>query len=155
MWFQNRRARHRKQERTGSVSFRSRYRQKRLKKLQERSTMTQIYNSVGGNYGLPSSQNHPAAVSGQTMSQVSPSIPVSPQTSDAASTANTSMASSINLTYNLPSYSSSSLDMPTLQSNPMSAGNYFPITTTAAQFALQYPSIGSFYNNIPPTSEKQ
>lgn len=34
VWFQNRRARYRKQERTGSISCRSRYRQKRLEKLQ-------------------------------------------------------------------------------------------------------------------------
>lgn len=35
VWFQNRRARYRKQERTGSVSLRSKYRQKRLQKLQQ------------------------------------------------------------------------------------------------------------------------
>lgn len=32
VWFQNRRARYRKQERTGSVSMRSRYRQRRVQK---------------------------------------------------------------------------------------------------------------------------
>ena len=37
VWFQNRRARFRKQERTGSVSFRSKYRKKRLQKLIEQT----------------------------------------------------------------------------------------------------------------------
>ena len=44
VWFQNRRARFRKQERTGSVSFRSRYRQRRLQKvLQQNQAMSSVY----------------------------------------------------------------------------------------------------------------
>ena len=44
IWFQNKRARCRKLERTGSVSFRSRYRQRHLQELQECQAAMQLYN---------------------------------------------------------------------------------------------------------------
>jgi len=43
VWFQNRRARYRKQERTGSVSLRSKYRQKRLQRLQQNQAAMGYY----------------------------------------------------------------------------------------------------------------
>ena len=43
MWFQNRRARHRKQERTGSVSIRSRVRQQRVQRMKESQAVVSMY----------------------------------------------------------------------------------------------------------------
>ena len=47
VWFQNRRARYRKQERTGSISLRSKYRQKRLQKLQHNQAAAAAAMSAG------------------------------------------------------------------------------------------------------------
>lgn len=71
MWFQNRRARFRKQERTGSISCRSRYRQKRLEKLQ--------HNNFIPSYPAPGPSHYPqTAVGGGALTIVSsPSISTS------------------------------------------------------------------------------
>ncbi|XP_003389232.1 PREDICTED: paired box protein Pax-6-like [Amphimedon queenslandica] len=68
VWFQNRRARFRKQERTGSISCRSRYRQKRLEKLQ--------HNFMPSSAGYPPTHYPPSVVGGgNTLSLVSsPSV---------------------------------------------------------------------------------
>ena len=59
VWFQNRRARSRKQERTGCISLRSKYRQKRLETLQQRQAVASAmsaslypgyYHGYGSNY---------------------------------------------------------------------------------------------------------
>jgi len=61
VWFQNRRARWRKQQRTGSIGVRSRYRQRHLQSLQQQANLMRIntaaaaYNSfLPGMNGMPS-----------------------------------------------------------------------------------------------------
>jgi len=72
VWFQNRRARWRKQQRTGSVGVRSRYRQRHLQSLQQQANLMRIntaaYNSFlpAGMNGMPSLPYYSGAASGMT-----------------------------------------------------------------------------------------
>lgn len=74
VWFQNRRARWRKQQRTGSVGVRSRYRQRHLQSLQQQANLMRIntaaaaYNSFlpTGMNGMPSLPYYSGATSGMT-----------------------------------------------------------------------------------------
>ena len=85
VWFQNRRARYRKQERTGSVSLRSRYRQRRLQKaIQDSRNVAPLYPGYVAT-------THASALMLPSAQPVSPyistfSLPItSPTTSDSSS----------------------------------------------------------------------
>lgn len=72
VWFQNRRARYRKQERTGSVSLRSRYRQRRLQKaIQDSRNVAPLYPGYVAT-------THTSALMLPSAQPVSPYIPTFP-----------------------------------------------------------------------------
>ena len=153
VWFQNRRARHRKQERTGSVSFRSRYRQKRLKKLQDKHAMMQLYSP--GPYGQASSSvfaspgNYP---NGQAIQQALPVSPHTPLSNTSPTTAMQYPAVSTSTQHEI-SYNG----VPSFQNllYSMSNGSYLArnhSTDAQPQYTFQYPSFSTLFNT--PTSDK-
>ena len=152
VWFQNRRARHRKQERTGSVSFRSRYRQKRLKKLQDKQAMMQLYSP--GPYGQASSSVFASPGSYPNGQAIPQTLPISPHTP----LSNTSPTSAMQYPVSTSTHEISPYNgVPSFQNllYSMSNGSYLARNHTSdaqPQYTFQYPSFSTLFNT--PTSDK-
>ena len=132
MWFQNRRARYRKQERTGSVSFRSRYRQKRLEKIQQQA----LYPSGT----IPGANYPPNPVQGNAAL----SIVSSPNISTTSPAAYDSSSFSFHTSFYpmAANYCTSPYQLPTA-------------SATGGASAFQYPTAAttSFFRNAPSTAD--